>query len=387
MSYLSWILAFTIIVGQTVKIPLLNLGVTVLDIVVIFLCLLGLLKLKQTLKKPPIWVLTASIFIFIALLSLALSPLNLDAVQNLASLAYLIRFADFILLGWLIYSGVFPEIKKNISTILILSGVGLAILGLLQLIFLSDLRFLASSGWDPHYFRVVSTFLDPNFVGAFFVLTLLVLFQNRAIAQKWYKLLFVLSYTSLLATFSRGAYLMFIASFAILTILNKSVKLAIFTIILSLGLFLGFTIYSQVVAAPRNIDRVQSAEYRLDSWQQGVKMFLDHPILGVGYNSYRYALRQYNLADEQFLASRGASSNDSSFLFVAATTGVLGLTSYLLFLGSILWSGFKSKNYILVAGLTGLIAQSFFANTLFYPFLLLWIILVAASNSVSEKPK
>src|SRR3989344_8859820 len=159
-----------------------------------------------------------------------------------------------------------------------------------------------------------------------------------------------------------------------LSILKKSLKLGIITILLFALLMISFMAYHRGIAEPRGVDRGQSAEARLDTWQQGLQMFLQQPILGVGFNVYRVALKEYRLSDEGFLSSHGAGSNDSSLLFVAATTGIVGLLSYCFFLAAIAWQGFK-KNPILLAGLLGLLAQSFFANILFFPYILLWLIL------------
>src|SRR3989338_6680935 len=38
-------------------------------------------------------------------------------------------------------------------------------LGLGQYIFLPDTRFLLSYGWDEHYWRLIGTVLDPNYMG------------------------------------------------------------------------------------------------------------------------------------------------------------------------------------------------------------------------------
>lgn len=384
MNFPSVILILAIATGQLIKLPILNLGVTALDLCIILLNIYGLWRIKFHLQKPPIWIYGALIFIAASIISLIFSPLSLEPIQKLTSFSYTIRFANLILFGWLISLGTYPNLKENITKVLILSGVFLAILGLIQLIFIPNLDFMALKGWDPHYFRTVSTFFDPNFLGVFFVL-ILILIQNIKNVKisifphgkpvlsvgKWE--VFGILYLALLTTFSRSAYLMFLISFLVLTILNRSIRLGILTILLSTGLFMGFTGYDKLIAQPRNIDRVQSAEYRLDSWQQGVRMFQENPIFGVGFNSYRYGLEQYGLAGKDFVNSRGASSNDSSFLFIAATTGIVGLTSYLIFLGTLFWG--NCKNYIFLSGLIGLIITSFFINTLFYPFLLIWVIL------------
>lgn len=379
---MDWILALSIISGQLIKLPVSpNGGATVLDITVASLCLLGLIKLKFKLKKPPVFITGAIFFIVIALLSLVLTPLRLQPSEYLTSFFYIVRFSLYILLGWEIYSE--PSLKKRVAPAFIFSGTSLALLGLLQLIFLPDLRFLTKDGWDPHYFRTVSTLLDPNFAGTLFVLTLILILQQIVLYKKQKitaVFLFSIIYLALLTTFSRSAYFAFLISFLTFAFLKKSFRLGLFFIILFFGLLLGFSIYHKSVAEPRGVDRTQSAQLRLNTWQQGGVLFQTHPLLGVGFNAYRYALKEYNLADQDFLSSRGSSTNDSSLLFVAATTGIVGLTAFLFFLSSLIWA--NKYNPVLIAGLVGLISQSFFVNTLFYPFNLIWIVLIATVKFV-----
>lgn len=362
---ITWILTSAIVAGQLIKLaPGGGNGPALLDIVVLFLCLTGIFRLNLQLKKPPLYIKAGLAFILVTLLSLLLTPLKLTIPEYLIGSLYIVRFFIFILLGWLLYSGAFLNLGKNTSNILSVSGIVLAVLGLIQLLILPDLRFLEQFGWDPHYFRTASTFLDPNFLGSFLVLTLL-LIRN--------KFLFAIIYLALLTTFSRGSYLAFLTCFLTFSILNKSFKMAIISLLLFLGLMGGFFAYQRLIAESRGINREKSAEFRFSTWQQGWQLYTSHPILGVGFNAYRFALKQYHLGDREFLQTHGSSTNDSSLLYVAATTGILGLTAYIFFLVSLFING----NYLLSAGVLGLITQSFFANTLFYPPLLLWLILIS----------
>lgn len=381
---LSLILALGFISGQLIKIPLGAGSISLLDIVAIILLGLGLFEKRLKLKPGPNFINAALVFTLIGAISLLFTPLHLNLNEYLTSSFYLIRFCLYIFLGWLLYLGALSEIRRNLIDILVASGVLLAIMGLLQILLLPDLRFLETQGWDPHYFRTVSTFLDPNFVGAFFVLTLVLIFQNLAIAKKWNMVLFILIYLALLTTFSRSSYLMFLASFLIISSLKKSVKLVFISIILFFGLLLGFWIYTQTISQPRNIDRQLSAQSRLTTWQQGWKIFQHSPIFGVGFNAYRYAIREYQLADNTFLKSHGSSTNDSSLLYVLATSGIVGLLVYTTFLGLILktsWQRIKSdKNIspVTLSALGGLLIHSIFNNSLFYPHILLWLILITS---------
>lgn len=395
------LLILSILTGQIIKIPVTFLnGVTILDITIFFLCVIGLINLKFRLQKPPKYILSGLFFIIICIISLIFSPLGLTLDAYLISFSYTIRLFFYILFGWILYSGGLSAIKNNTQNILIYSGVGLAILGLLQFIFLPNLGFLESNGWDPHFFRNASTFLDPNFAGVFFVLTLILLVSSRGVIDEViYQIrlpqprlmagfAMTIVYIALLTTFSRSAYLMFLVSGLIFSVLKKSKLFFFSTLLLFLLLLLSFQTYSQAVAKPRNINRSASATSRLNTWQQGFTLVEKYPILGVGYNSYRFAIKQFNLSDSS--DSRGASSNDSSLLFVTSTTGVVGLLSFLYFLYTLILSGWKSwKNgnsygLILISAVVGLVINSFFNNTLFYPFIFIWIILIA-NETVQKK--
>lgn len=387
MDIYSWILALAVTSGQLIRLPIFAQGtVTMLDIAVAALCLLGLIKLKFKLTKPPLFLKSATIFISIAILSLILTPLRLRPEETLISFFYTVRFTMYILLCWLIFSDAFPALRNNIPRMLIFSGLGLAALGLLQFIFLPDLRFLTAGGWDPHYFRTVSTFLDPNFAGAFFVLTLLLLVfgsylrGRNSLTPRVFYVLFAIVYLALLTTFSRSSYGMFLVSFTILAVLRKSWRLQTITILLTLSLMLGFFIYTKAVSQPRNINRTQSAGFRLNTWQQGFILFQKSPILGIGYNGYRYGLKKYGLGDAEFLKSHGSSGNDSSLLFVASTTGVVGLIVYICFLCSLVCFNHLQYRNILLPAISGLIVHSFFANSLFYPPILAWILLISITS-------
>lgn len=381
MNFWNLLIILAIISGQLIKIPIGNGGITLLDSAIIAFCLFGLYRLKFHLKKPPQFIIAAGAFILITIVSLIFSPLRLTWGEYLLSFFYTIRFSSYILFSWLIYSDAFPKIKAEISNIFIYSGTGLAVLGILQFIFLPDLSFLSKFGWDPHYFRTVSTFLDPNFSGAFFVLTLMLSLRGvRLWRTTWQSyLFFALVYLALLTTFSRSSYLMFLTGGLSISFLEKSKKLTFKVILLFLILLLGFQLYTQIISKPRNIDREKSASFRISTWQQGWQLFSMHPILGVGFNSYRYAVKQYTLADAQFLQSHGSSSNDSSILFVAATTGIIGLLSYVYFLYS-LCINYSNNRYISISATLGLLSHSIFANSLFFPPILFWLLLISINS-------
>lgn len=377
INSIALLLIMSFAFGQIIRIPFINSSaITILDIVSIFIILLGLIKSKFRLFNPPLFLKLGFLFALSGSVSLMLTPLNLTKEEFLISLAYTIRFCIYLFLGFTFLSRPFKNFSRKIIPILLYSGITLGTTGLLQFIFFPDFLLLNNDGWDPHFFRTVSTFLDPNFSGAFFVLTLLLFVQYPKIKGKLIRIFFFLIFFSLMTTFSRSSYLMFLISGIILALLRKSRKIFISTIVLFLILLLGFQIYIQTVANPKNISRQESAIFRVNSWEQGLTLFTKFPILGVGFNAYRFAIEEYNLGNEQFLKSHGSSSNDSSLLFAASTTGIVGLIIYLLFLASLFRYSYPD-NPVSVAGLSGLLVHSIFANSLFYTPILAWLLLTS----------
>lgn len=377
MSVLGLIITLAIVTGQLVKLPLGSGGATLADLVVIIFCIFGLFQSKLKLKSPPLFIRAGLLFCLVALLSLALTPLQLTPSEYLISFFYTLRFFIYILFGWLLFAKAHMSLNVDINKILIVSGLSLSAIGLWQFIFLPDLAFLAYFGWDPHFYRTASTFFDPNFLGAYLTLTLLLISQNILhFKTNKRNILFIIVYLTLMITFSRSSYGMFLISFLALSFFKKSAKLAFMAIILFCLLLLSFQIYIKAVNQVTPLDRGQTASYRFTTWQQGFEIFSKNPILGVGFNAYNFALRQYKLGDGQFLAGKGSTTNDSSLVHIASTTGILGLSAYLFFLYSLCkhWK----KNPCLAAGVFGLIGHSIFVNSLFYPFILIWIVLSAS---------
>jgi O-antigen ligase len=144
-----------------------------------------------------------------------------------------------------------------------------------------------------------------------------------------------------------------------------------------------------IVTVPRIQTRIQgainpdaSASLRVVSWQNSLSIAQTHPWLGVGFNSYRYAQDRYGIVvlGENVNAGAGA---DSSWLFIFATTGVLGLTIFCLFYFTLIWESWqafilagteleRSIGLASLAVLCGLVPASQFNNALFYTWILRW---------------
>ncbi len=123
--------------------------------------------------------------------------------------------------------------------------------------------------------------------------------------------------------------------------------------------------------------RTVSSQARIGSWQEALIVARDHPFLGVGFNTYRYAAKQYGFLSGDWEQSRAGAGVDSSLLFVLATTGVLGFTSYIWYwLVAIRRAAGKINSeisIIVLSSVGAILVHSFFLNSLFYPWSLGWL--------------
>lgn len=287
------------------------------------------------------------IFLLASSISLAINLRSLSQVDILVSLFYLCRLFIYPFAYFAIK--LFP--KKRIYSPLIISFSIFCLLGIFQYLFFPDMRFLKLIGFDDHYWRLIGSFFDPNFVGAILAGSALFLIAS----EKW---LPVIPITVMLAlTFSRASYLCFAVGIVFI-LLNKKK-------IVYLGLLLLLAIIVVLIPKPFgegvNLLRTFSIFSRIDSWNSGLDLFLQKPILGWGYNTLR------SINGERFQI-------DNSYLYIAATTGVIGLVLFL----NLIYRSYKS-----ISSLSGqsflllIILHSLFNNSLFYIwiFFAYWIML------------
>ncbi len=307
---------------------------------------------------------------------------------------YLIRFI-FYSLSFYIGFSLIKEGRVTLDRLFEVISIPSLIItftGFLQLIFYPDLNRLTDFGYDPHQGRLVSTFLDPNFLGGFLSITSLVFIYLFIKSKKLVWLFsFFLIFLAVLLTFSRSAYLTFFVQVLIISLL-KYRKILLILLIVPILLYLFIPRFSERVQGALRFD--VTAKERIESWQKGFYIFQQQPILGIGFNNLRDMMEQYQLL-KVYSADGGNSGAglDSSFIVVLATTGVIGFTTYLLWWLSILKSAaerfFQKKNslsqLIVISLGIGLMINSQFINGLFYPpIMFLSFLILGAVNAQSE---
>lgn len=368
---------FAFVLGEVVRIQLPSgVAIKALDIGVLLFVVTSMLHFRRKLTRPGL-VRAILAFFSIAVFSLIFNFLNLKADELLTSSLYAVR--------WIAYAGVYfvianldSDLKKKIPNLLLIAGGLILSLGFIQYFLYPNLRNLYYLGWDEHLYRLFSTFLDPNFAGAFFVLYFLfVLGLFLKSKRLTYGVILALTFTAIVLTYSRSAYLMLFVGIITFFWVQGKKKLIVgftllFTLVIILASLLGFK------SEGTNLLRTSSSFSRVDTAKNALIIFEKNPILGVGFNAYRFASEKYGFSKVSEYADHSVSGTDNSFLFVLATTGIVGLSAYLYLWYKILFfakSNLRKNVFfsVLLSSSVALLFGSLFVNSLFYTFLTLWM--------------
>jgi O-antigen ligase len=379
--------------GELLRIDLKNhVTLKPLDIVVgitaVWWIIINIHNYKSTVKifKKNYFLFPLVSFISVGFISLLINLTWLTSSQFFVSLLYLLRFISYALLVPIV-SQFDKTFKKKIMYLLFFDGVLLLLFGFIQYFFYNSLKNLYYLGWDEHMHRVFSTFLDPNFAGAFFVLFFLFLagavYKHITKKEKKQAIIIgsilVVTLLAIFLTFSRSALLMLIVGAITFFFLIKRKKLVLF--VLGALLLFGVIISPYFGDENMNLFRMNSTQARISNNLIAVEIIQQQPLLGVGFNAYRYAKQASGVAyDWTHLSSHADAGVDNSWLFVLATTGVVGFTLYLWVWGRILKRAFVANRKTIQIGAVVVIASSFamftnalFINSLFFAPLMLWM--------------
>lgn len=427
---------FTLSLGEFGQFPFGNtdFSVSIFDILLtlsLSFLLVWNIAIKKNLEMPPNLPFLL-IFWAIAILSLFFS-------LDVSGWLYLVRFIIYSSTFYLAFHLARSKILSldEFLTLIRITSMTLAVLGFAQLIIYPDLEVLSHLGYDPHKSRLFSTFLDPNFLGTFlsfgFILTSYQLVLKKYTAtffkeNKWNVITALILGIAIILTFSRSAYLM--STISLLLILAvKNLKLLVSFIALLIILYLIFPGFNNRIDGALNVDA--SANARFSSWDKGLTIFQENPILGAGFNNIRSYSQKLNLIKPYSIDGGNSGGGiDSSLIFVMATTGMVGFLTYVIFLMNILsdlvssatysnkffyglhfqpvklmqqiyklpglrkWyrEGSSSKgikeNFLslpLIAITLGLIANGFFINSLFFPpIMFVWFSLLGVFYGLGE---
>ncbi|WP_458071078.1 O-antigen ligase family protein [Rhodanobacter sp. BL-MT-08] len=196
-------------------------------------------------------------------------------------------------------------------------------------------QFNNGVGWtgmglsEDRRIQYVGIFNDPNDLGLLFVSTLPMaayLSSRGGLFGRafWLAGVALLSYGVYL-TNSRGAFLAVMVIVAVYLLLKRGLVTA--GILSSLGMALLLMLPSRA----QDIDPDEESAFgRVDAWYEGLHMFREHPVFGVGAG---------NFTDYNYLTAH------NSFVLVLAETGLFGYVTWLAFVGYSFWMMIRVLRY------------------------------------------
>ena len=348
---------------------------------------------KNTIKLQ--WPLVALLLYMLALLvSFLAAGARTGGIPTEAALQLLRHVA---LMGlWVV--GLCTPKEKGIWLV-VAACVGLAATGFWQLHAIPDFTAggLTAEGFDPHIQRLTGLWLDPNYaaIALSFCISVVGGYTLQHLQEKKKAAVGVLIATVLLAalvaTVSRSGLLALMVAGMVLSLLQNKRLLVVGAAVVLLVMLLhpglkervvlGFDSAKNMVVETERLPG-PTAQLRVLSWQDGLRIVKEHPLLGVGFGSYKQH-QQFSSND-----SHAATGNDSSLLFVSASSGLLGLIAFIYFWGVTVACLLRKKqgwHMGYVAGVSGLMAGSFFVNAFFFAPLMAVVYLTAGLMYSKEK--
>lgn len=279
---------------------------------------------------------------------------------------------------------------------LIAASIFMSVMGILQYLFLPDVRFLNILGWDNHYYRLIGPLLDPAFMGMIAVLGLVGLESNwqkyvtpvpqrvkKRVGEKESRLVGIflivaelILVTTVALTFSRSSYLSLVIALGLLfwqknwrsKTLQKTSKTRYFL----LGLFFLITLPLLPKPSGAGVDlaRTETIDARIKNSQAGLEV-----LEGAQWISGRGLFNNDNYKASH--TYQHAQVPDNLLVFLLNGIGVVG--TLLLVASFVKWMTGQNKtwwgrNQIWVIGLIAVLTHSMFNNTFLQPFvfLMLW---------------
>lgn len=343
---------FSFFIGQIFRLNIFNISFPLIDIAIILLSLTNLYQhfrqknLKPNNKYFLYFLSFAWIFLFINLAKYQ--------IYSLKPLFYLVRLTCLLSLI------IFPlEIKNKLNKVFLIFIISNVVFGLIQYFFWPDFTYFDINNWDPHLYRLISTYFDPTFTAVIYLFLIIKLFLNKDIAYR--QPLLLLTYVAMALTYSRSTYLSFLVAFAFIAINQKKIKIFVFSFLIIL---LTIIILPRQPGEGTRLERTSSIFAKIENYQEGLKLFTQSPIIGHGYNNLSFIRNSKS-------NSHAISGFDGSLLTILVTTGIIGFSFFVLGINTF----FHQSNLLKKTMLISLLVHSLFANSFLYPWILLSFLL------------
>lgn len=411
------VLILVLLTANLGRIPLISTGessapLLVNDIAVALLAMIGLavaamtrsLRVDRVTLIGALFAAVGAASAFVTARSYGFSPFELAV-----SLAYLVR--------WLVYFAIYVVLINIVrrqhvdavwsaveTTLLIFAAFGIVqaafLPGFAQMVYPESRAYL---DWDIQGYRLVSTVLEPNIAAAMLLIGLLVQLARISVGARVAPWRPIILFVALVLTLSRSGALGFMAGVVtIVLVRGLSKRLLRWTALVTALVVLALPKLIPFAAGYGKFSTGGSAAARVASWIELARVFGQHPLFGVGFNTFGFV--QERAGFERFGAA--AYSSDGGLLFIAVLTGLVGLSIYVWMLGVIvrrcraIWRDhtISASHRGLAIGATAMIValcvDSVFVNSLLTTFVmeLFWILcaltfaIAAGARGVEQSP-
>ena len=235
---------------------------------------------------------------------------------------------------------------------------------------------------DPHVNRLLSTYMDPNYLAACLIIPFTISLTQWQDGRKGRVPLIFIYALSIILTVSRSGFLglAFACAFAFLkphmtkrNFLSDIVMLAVLLVAVAVLVLKNAAVIMRIVNSVSD----PSTGARFDSWRYSFRIFTHSPVFGIGYNMFD-AFSQSVLSTREVYFEDGA---DSSILLIMLSSGTIGTVYFISAVLKNTIKAIKGKRYksfqnITIVFFTSLVLCNF-NNLLFYVIWLFPMMLVS----------
>ncbi|MGA9407587.1 MAG: O-antigen ligase family protein [Bacteroidota bacterium] len=219
----------------------------------------------------------------------------------------------------------FDSRKKVLDSLLIVFGA-VALISIIEIIY----YYVAHEG-RLYLFEHYMTTGGLKMIVCLLIVPFVLHKETPLVVKRWMSLLFVPSFIALILTNTRSSWVGFLGGFIVISILKN--KYLFFVLVSFLALFFLFAPASQVHRAKSIVDLSDPTNHsRLVMWSTGLKIFADHPLLGIGDSDVHEVYAKYKSPDDQ----EPGGHLHNNFVQLLVTLGLVGLSVVVVMFGKIL---------------------------------------------------
>ena len=359
----------------------------------VFLILLSAFPFFQLFRHPTLWMLPICVFLLLASLIhyVKQEKIELDVADFLVLLFLLLQISTTLTgfgravdaMSAAVLTSVWFSARhfckgtgmEHLAFFSTLALFAVSLVGIVEYLFgAAELRWVDAHRFGDIGGRVTSLFSNPNILGVYLILYFPISLwstfspKNTGWLRWFYAATTALCTVCVLLTWSRGAWLgLVLECFLFLLFYSKKSRVVLLCLpplaLLSLPLL------------PQNFrgrlfsigDLGESSiRYRLQTWSGTWKLLGQHPFgIGVGERAWRTVYPHYAVS-----GTATVMHAHNVFLQVATELGVLGIFVFLLLIGFGIYRGWRQKNTVALAAVSGAVLMGMFDHLWYYPGML-----------------